>query len=92
MQNKEFSLSGLICYLLLCFILYPIFSFVGGYFLGWVIEAFLSKPIIHALLVFGIVILPEHIPYICATFGLFCQMAKLTLGDIIHCLHNFWRH
>lgn len=83
MKNKQFSLAELICGLLLCFILFPIFSFVGGYFLGWLLEAFLSKPIIHTLLVFGITILPEHIPYICATFSLFCHMAKLTLGDII---------
>ena len=83
MQNKQFSLTKLICGLLLCFILFPAFSFVGGYFLGWLLEAFLSNPIIHVLLVFGITILPEHIPYICAIFSLFCQMAKLTLGDII---------
>ncbi len=92
MQNKQFSLTKLICGLLLCFILFPIFSFIGGYFLGWLLKVFLSNPIIHALLVFGITILPEHIPYICATLSMFYQMASFLLKILLRCLHSLLRH
>lgn len=88
MKNKQFSLTKLICGLLLCFILFPIFSFIGGYFFGWLLEVFLSDPIIHTLLIFSIAILPEHIPYICATFSMFYQMASSLLKILLHRLHR----
>lgn len=92
MKNKQFSLTKLICGLLLYFILFPIFSFIGGYFLGWLLKVFLSNPIIHALLVFGITILPEHIPYICATLSMFYQMASFLLEILLRCLHRLLLH
>lgn len=79
-NNTVFTITfSIVFYCILC----PIFAFVGGYCFGWIVELFLSKPIIHAFLIFGVTILPEYIPYICASLSLFFQMIKVTLGDLM---------
>lgn len=83
-ENRSLIIIGSILWFLVGFILAPILSYWVGWLIGKIIELFLGNSIIHTLTIFGVTILPEQIPSICAILQLLGSFFKTSY------IHDFF--